>query len=398
MRRKRFALPVAFVGVAAAVLIMGMSAQGSTRTLAFNASNCGTTITSSITLTGNVDCSATAATAITIGADGVTINLNGHTLWGNPSYDCIDASGYNHDTVTSGTLSQCSDGVYAEYGDGFNVTGVTISAPASEGVYYYYMGSSAVKGSTITNAVNEGIDFEYGASNSATSNTVSNSTNDPYQLYIYYEEGDGFTGNKLTFTTQQSSSSAYNIYSDEGLANTYASNTMTNGYYGLYLDCDDYGPATITGNTASNNYYDGFYIEDCYDDYGYYGSTGGHLVVSGNTAFGSSNDYGFEDYYNPGGVWTNNVAKNNYYGGFYFGDEQPDAVLTGNTSSGAADGDGFYFEYAGYEGYGPTVFSKNTATNNSGYGFDSPYEYTMVGTGLVQSGNGSGGCYQVAGC
>jgi parallel beta-helix repeat protein len=397
MRSKRFALPVAFMVVATAVLLIGVSAQGGTQTTAVA---CGATITGSVTLAANTDCSGTAATSITIGADGVTINLNGHTLTGNASNDCIYSDGYNNVTVIGpGKLTGCTYGVYAEYGGNFTTKNLTVDTPGSEGVYYEYMTGSRVIGVTVKNAVSEGIDLEYGASNVVSGNTVSNSTGNPYQLYVYYENESSFSNNVLSFSTQNSSASAYNIWSDEGMYNSYTGNTMTNGYYGLYLDCDDYGAATISNNTVTSPYEYGMYIEDCYDDNAYYASGAtSPLIVSGNTVTGSATEYGFYDYYNPGAQYTNNVAKNNYYGGFYFGDEEPQYVITGNTSNGATSGDGFYFEYTG-EGYGPKTVSKNVAAHNSDWGYEANYHYYGVpGSSNSANSNGSGSCYLVAGC
>ena len=47
--------------------------------------NCGDIITSSLTLDGDLDCSGYEGTALTIGADDVTLDCNGYTITGNTS-------------------------------------------------------------------------------------------------------------------------------------------------------------------------------------------------------------------------------------------------------------------------------------------------------------------------
>jgi parallel beta-helix repeat protein len=119
-------------------------------------------------------------------------------------------------------------------------------------------------------------------------------------------------------------------------------------------------------------------------------------MITGNKVTNTRDGYGFYDDYNPNATYANNTAQGNYYGGFYFADDQSSDTITGNVSKGAQDGDGFYFEYS-YSYYNPLVLSKNTGSNNSDYGFYGD-EYVVPGNNNTAVGNGSGNCYYVAGC
>ena len=82
---------------------------------------CGATVKHNVTLTGDMDCSASASSGIVIGKAGITINLNGHTLTGpnDGSYYGIDnSSGYDKVTVENGTVKNYEYDVLYEYTDG----------------------------------------------------------------------------------------------------------------------------------------------------------------------------------------------------------------------------------------------------------------------------------------
>jgi hypothetical protein len=92
---------------------------------------CGETITTSLTLTANLDCSAdTTTSALIIGASGVTVNLNGFSILGpgaNASTIGIDdRSGYNSLTVKNGSMSNLYGDVMAIGSPSSILTGLTV--------------------------------------------------------------------------------------------------------------------------------------------------------------------------------------------------------------------------------------------------------------------------------
>jgi parallel beta-helix repeat protein len=90
-------------------LAMAMLVPGSAPLVAADSPECGSTVTSSVTLTGDLDCSETSGgPALTIGADGVTLDLGGHSLVGSDDegsgQGVIDNPGFDDVRVTNGTI------------------------------------------------------------------------------------------------------------------------------------------------------------------------------------------------------------------------------------------------------------------------------------------------------
>ena len=70
---RRMALSVILaLGVLGAIPGVALAAQPS----------CGDTLYVNTTLTGDLDCSAYGGTALYMGKKGITLNLNGYTIWG----------------------------------------------------------------------------------------------------------------------------------------------------------------------------------------------------------------------------------------------------------------------------------------------------------------------------
>jgi hypothetical protein len=71
---------------------------------------CGATVKHNVTLTGDMDCSASGTNGINVGKSAITINLNGHTLTGPGGDTCCtfgieDSSvGYDKVTLENGTV------------------------------------------------------------------------------------------------------------------------------------------------------------------------------------------------------------------------------------------------------------------------------------------------------
>jgi parallel beta-helix repeat protein len=71
---------------------------------------CGQSVTTSVTLQADLlDC---AGDGLVVGADGITIDLNGHTIAGSQAGDGIDdAAGYDRVTIRNGTIRSFANGV-----------------------------------------------------------------------------------------------------------------------------------------------------------------------------------------------------------------------------------------------------------------------------------------------
>jgi hypothetical protein len=114
-----------------AVLAVGFGSQASANPV------CHSVLTSDTTLTGNLDCSGVPGDPLTVGADGITIRLNGFTLTGPPGFvnsggeldvECVFASGRTGVRVLGpGTITGCGRGVTFQGGSHDEVAGILLT-------------------------------------------------------------------------------------------------------------------------------------------------------------------------------------------------------------------------------------------------------------------------------
>jgi parallel beta-helix repeat protein len=351
------------------------------------APSCGDTITANTTLHADLDCSGYSGDALTFGKGRITLNLNGYTIWGPSGYDGVDGvatGGYNHVTVTNGTIANYTYGVDNEGSSSSSFTWLKITGDTSDssdyGIYEAYGAGNTYNHITAKNDLDIGMYLEYGASNRVLNSTFAGVSED---VYFYYESVDTISN------VTANSSGSYGFYDYYGARNTYLGNTA-NGHSseGFYLYCDDYGKVVLKNNTANNNGGDGFYLYYCYDD-NVYGPDGGSTVYNNVAKYNGDN--GFEDYYSINTKWTYNFASHNTNDGFYF-DYPGVTIIRYNVAVRNGD-DGFelYDAYsAGY--YGPADMSWNRAKYNDDYGFTA--DYGIPGQGNVARHN-STQCYNV---
>jgi large repetitive protein len=104
---------------------------------------CGQTLTSSIRLAN--DLSACTGDGLVAGADGITIDLNGHTLSGSASTECSDPSGqdvhfgvavtgHDHVTVANGTIRGFDFGLRADGARGAHLHDLTLTENRFDGL------------------------------------------------------------------------------------------------------------------------------------------------------------------------------------------------------------------------------------------------------------------------
>ena len=345
--------------------------------------SCGDTLTANTTLTADLDCSGYAGDALVFGKGGITLNLNGHTIWGpaaQDNYDGVETDGYNHVTVTNGTIANFTYGVDNSGSSSSSFTWLTITGELADtsdyGIYQSYGAGNTYRHLHVTGE-DIGVYLEYGASDVIRNNAVAGASED---FYFYYESTDVIGSNVANGDT-------YGFYDYYGAHNRYTSN-KANGHSseGFYLYCDDFGYVVLRNNIANGNGGDGFYLYYCYDDNNEaHGSS-----ITGNTAKNNGAS-GFDDFYSLNSNWTHNFAKGNTDDGFYFDYPGVDTIRY-NLSTWNGD-DGFDLVDADGAGYdGPADLSFNTARHNTSYGFTS--DYGVPGEGNIAQNNGTN-CYDV---
>jgi parallel beta-helix repeat protein len=341
--------------------------------------SCGATITKSIKLKANINCTGGGLNGLVVGKNGIVIDLNGYTITGAGGanhYYGIYNNGHNNVTVENGTIKNFYYDYYSEYAHHETVTKVTFVLDGTQSYDGLYAG--------------------YGGANTYSHNTVSNGY---YGFYAYSEAGDTFTHNSLRHND-------YAVYDEYSQHETWMSNDFSystdQGYY------NDYGSPILIGNASSHDGSDGFYI-DCDEDgyavvknniakydggrgiYSYYCYSSGYetSLFTGNTT--NHDSYGIYSTYDWKAKFSGNTADSNSKNGFYFY-EPSGYVITKNTSDdNALSGVLFYTN----DYYYPHLFTKNSSSGNHSYGFES--DYGLYGTHDTGKGNTHGLLYQVSG-
>jgi parallel beta-helix repeat protein len=136
-----------FAGATMALAVLGLMVLGGDRALAASQVRCGETITTDTTL--HSDLLNCPNHGIVIGADGITLNLNGHLIDGDgtpaagcdPQTEVCDVGVLNkgHDgvTVRGGSVRQFNVGVWAGFAPSLGVSHNRLLGISSSGNYYF---------------------------------------------------------------------------------------------------------------------------------------------------------------------------------------------------------------------------------------------------------------------
>ena len=377
--RRRVALAVAAL-VSLAVAGTAVPAQAA---LPPGSPGCGANVGSSMRLISDVGSQGTPCTGdgLVITASNVTLDLNGHTIWGGGGSDAgVSASGPDAIRVLRGTirgfggsgvelfnstgsrvggvtLAQNGTGVTV-IGDGFKASGDVVTSTASGSGFAIVGNDAVISGNTVFNTATGGIRVA-GIRSTIANNTVSDSGSIGIELAIGPNGASGaITGNAVTSSGQDGIDAV-------GRA-AITQNTVTESTgHGIEMSG---GTATtvsnISGNATYDNTQDGIHVAQS------------NPTVKRNRASGNGND-GIEIAGNNA-VVTNNRTHDNPNDGIAIPGNSP--VLTGNRMSGnGVDGVGVIGNNA--------RFSNNNSSANGDDGFH------VIGTGErfvenVAKGNG----------
>jgi hypothetical protein len=312
----------------ASVCALALMSFASSSAVAANPA-CGATLTQSVMLTANLDCSGyTNGPALIIGAPNVTVDLGGYTLTG-PGGDAIQFEGRSLPSM--GVLN----GKLATNKGGFS--------------------AATVKNGTVAN-------FAYGVIElGAKSPTVQNAAFTPpssgpfasqdYAIVFVNTSGATARGNIVTgFTT--------GILSEFGKATNTIGNTITIGS----------GSSTL--------------------GVGYLGEKGSRMTTNTVTAGNSANSKPFYDAVGSGDTLVGNSAGGSDVGTGFTIINPKNAFLAGNIAQHL--GAGFSLLLSGGKAKGSAALFGNYAINNSGQAFASAFP--TKGYGNVSESNGDDTC------
>lgn len=252
------------------------------------AAQAATPTTGTLTITSDTVLTADHYGNITIGAEGVTLDGNGHSVIGNGTGSGVYWNNKDGITIKNLNIKNFYTGIYLEYSDG-DVFVDNVVTNNRDGMWSHHLSGSIVEGNIFSNNSLNGAFFSdpgdlwQGSSGPVTIRNNLFSTND---------------GNGLGFA--------------EGLGTLVINNTMTkNGYTGINLVTTS---ATLTGNTITYNNGGGIQVIE-------YGNN-----ITGNII--SNNGYGVD--LGTGNTLVGNTISNNAQHGVKTEDAAIDTVYHNN--------------------------------------------------------------------
>jgi parallel beta-helix repeat protein len=211
---------------------------------------CGALLTESLTLDQDLIC---AGTALKVAADGITVDLNGHSLRGTGSGFGIDLSGRSDVSVVNGTIKNFADGIEISHADTSSMEGLTVTGNFN-GVYADFSHGLSIHDNVISGNDNVGIVLFFAATSAkVVDNRVSKNGSDGIYLGSANDAGY-YRGNRVNdnggfgFQSHQSTS-------------TLVENTFSgNGLGGVRIIEDYVFDYLITGNVADRNIGTGIFV------------------------------------------------------------------------------------------------------------------------------------------
>jgi nitrous oxidase accessory protein NosD len=211
---------------------------------------CGAVLTESLTLDQDLIC---AGTALKVAADGITVDLNGHSLRGTGSGIGIDVSGRSNVRIANGTIKNFADGIELSHADTSSIEGLTITANFN-GVYTAFSHDLSIHDNMISGNDNVGIVLFFAATSARViDNHVLRNGSDGIYLGSTNDAGY-YRGNKVDdnggfgFQSHQSTS-------------TLVENTFSgNGLGGVRIVEDSVFDYVISGNVADRNIGTGIFV------------------------------------------------------------------------------------------------------------------------------------------
>jgi hypothetical protein len=255
------------------------------------------TVTHSLKLKSDLDCSAGGSGGLVVGKSGITIDLGGHSIigaGGADGYEGIENDGYRDVTIENGSIRAFQDSVLLTNTVHNVLQHLHLSTGGYNGINSSYGSGDTFAHNKITNA-NYAIQSVNGSQNSIANNRLKYEN---YGVYTNAESGDHITANQSTGF----SITTYAFYGANDFGSHYVDDVANGGYEGFYLS-QPHG-TLIKRGTADDNGYAGIYIEN--ND-----PAGGFSATVKNSQANSNDEYGMYAAFGVAGA--GNVALDNDY-------------------------------------------------------------------------------------
>ena len=291
---------------------------------------CGATITHDTVLAGNVG--PCAGTAITIGADNITLDLNGHSITGpndqGQTTSGVRSDGHSGVTVRHGSITGFDAGVYLSNGSSETVTGLNLH----DNIGLLTADPKNVQGA--------GIQLDTVHNSTISANTL---THDGPTAGIWTQNGGGLTISGNTLMNDNFETGGCSMCTSDRAIDLF------------FLENGD----TVSGNIVINAGYEGIFDQD---------SMG--TTISGNSVTGTG--LGAPSFSQPGpAIFTNgagtlithNSVARNYGSGIEMEGDGDQAIANAAASSGVGSPPGIYFDLYDPPTLPPECFTHTWANN-----------------------------------
>jgi hypothetical protein len=221
--RRRLALILVAVAALALMpfLVAAKSSAGASKRVALT---CGQTVTTSVTLTADI--TGCGGDGLIVGANGITINLNGHLISGSSGQYGVLNGSHSSDVIENGKITGFARGIEIEGGTATRLQGLRITGNSGAGVFTFF--PAIITANVIYANGGGGI-------------TVGCCASDKSQITNNVINGNTGSGISMSFTAAGSVISGNRVLSNTGI--------------GVNVSAAD---VSVTGNTANANGTDGF--------------------------------------------------------------------------------------------------------------------------------------------
>jgi hypothetical protein len=245
------------LAVAAAVAALGMPAGASA------AVQCGDVLTHDVKLKQDLDCSAYGNNALTIGHNGVEINLNGHSLIGpaNVYHGINGPDGYDRVTIRNGTIQGFYHAIDLAGGKDIEISRLTIELGGTNDSYGVYVGDARGLRTTRITIHNASYGFFVYDTRGwvLRHSTVSGGEDPDFYSGVYATRAPA----TIDDVQVKQAEYAFYLFSETSGFTVTDSSANKGGYAGFYLaNGDAKSRDTLRRNVANNNETYGFYATE----------------------------------------------------------------------------------------------------------------------------------------
>ena len=353
---------------------------------------CGDTVTSDYTLNVDLDCSVVDGNGLIIGADGITLDGNNHSIIGKVhnindfnSFEGIYSRNRNNVSIKNfSNITHFYSGVDFSGSNGSTIQNVTVSFNSFFGIFLDSVTYSSIVNNTINSSAEEGLSFSDSSHNIVTGNVA---TLNNKGIFLYGNSISNILTNNSTLGNQ------INFFTSDN-NNIDTSNTVE-GKPILFL----YG---VHGTADVHKIYSGD-ISDTGKGYEYVGQMGLFSCIScsyvdlKNATLSPNNYYGVY-FQNTSNSSIQNVVANSNIDGVYFRSSTLNSVI-GNTFNSNKDITLDFDDPSSNEGIGIYLLSSsgntiiNNTINSNKYGISFTYSSSNNITGNKINLNTERGIY-----